>query len=164
MSFVVLFLGGAISRGFAERMYSYVMRVLRRFRAYFHQIYAKAVRYVVTGKVSLIFSEVRENFVLLLIIIGDYRHVVLVSFDKSRGFVSAYCSCPDFIFNVGRRSGRRFCAHIIAVFICLESFLSSIFGRSDSVYKCSLELRSTPSIVEVLSKCADRLLIGNPDG
>ena len=164
MCFHKHFFDAGLDEEFARRVYEYIGGVLRRFRSRFHQIYAKAVRYVVTGKLKLLFLNVGSKVLRVLLVVGN-KQIVFVVFDGTARYRSAFCSCLDFVFNVGRRSGRRYCAHIVAAFICLEYALSRFLGGLPSTYRCDINVATEKlSWIEAVFICLDMLLGGEFSG
>ncbi|MCR8432918.1 MAG: hypothetical protein NDP13_00790 [Crenarchaeota archaeon] len=155
-------LGAVIDDTIAREIYEYISRTISKFQTNFHEVYAKAVSYVITGKVSLLNCHTtKKALIQLLFMVGDNDRITLISFNRFQKFApiyaSAYCSCPDFVFNVKKDHGRPFCAHIIAGFLCLKSALGSILETSDLSYRCALD-RHNLSAIEAVHICVDRLL------
>lgn len=149
-----------------EKIGEHLKQALNDFRISFHEVYAKAVNYVVTGKVTLLNYQIEEELIKLLFVIGRNNRIVFVILSKKPNLNLVYCSCPDFIFNVDRKHGRPFCAHIIAAFLCLESITSATTteaSKPSPSYRCKLQ-ESKLGVSEAISLCTDKLLISDQYG
>ena len=125
----------------------YLNDTLRFYRRFYHNIYAKAVRYVITKKINLI--HISSNKKSLISLWSVSKHFVLVGSDNN--ILLATCTCPDFFYNTTLQANhigksRKFCSHIIATFICLYSLT-----ESTEYYKCNIHIREAKGMFEILS-------------
>lgn len=125
--------------------FTFLEKTLDTYRRFFHQVFAKGLRYVITEKVELLYFNIRSNSLLSLWQIN--KHYVLIVISSKN--IYALCDCPDFLYNTSvlmapknDSKNRSFCSHIIASFICLYYLLSSRTKKPQKKspqYKCNIK-------------------------